>query len=985
MKRIIIYLSAVYFFCAYPTCPAPTEGSPVWNAAVTALDLIITTEIILDSLLDTIAIDISGIYTVANSIDTSVTSAQVSMYNINSMLDDFVGDIAQTQSKLVLLESQLTTLNTIIDQISTDITRTYTALDTLQTIIISELGLLTTQLETVQMVITDITTSAIDHNVTVASKLDILQIDVKGLNSVLDSINWPNLNTSLDTLSSLIDILAKTTNSLQDTIQTGFAQTFTALNTQLSEADIIESIIQNIHIHNTIDLSGVFTALQSVDATINAIESIVDIITLINAKNTAIETESLMDISVSLINVIESKIAPLPSIADHTISMLEFVDLALLDQASSKLDLTLTELDSIESLSDTISSKLSEVIIDNHNNFSALAIVASRNITIASDLDSFDLPSSKLQAINSYLDVDFTTEHTIESLIDVLFNDLITINSALDPLATEAQLINSLLATIELVDTTISSKLDLTINNLRTVNSTLDQISNTSASSLASLRTVESYLDRTNSMFDALAITSIESKLAITSSLENSVISKLDVIIPFVATLNNEAQGLINDFQSTWTILNKINTSLATSQTTLTNIESTLEHFKISDLSTVFTVIDTIVRNEATVNSQVDVYNSMVDAFTRLVITDFNGVFTALNSITTSSNLLSGISSKLTRIQTEFGFPIYTNQLPLTIATSGRYYLAENINYNGASNAITINANNVSIDLNSKILNYTGASSVTAITINGVDNTRIFGGTVNRFSNFAVNASGGPTNILVYDLVTDSGIAYSASTRNSIVTNSLFNGSVAGDTIRFVGINHKIKNCIFSNSAGFATRNTYSNIEVSNCLFFQTSSANAIFFIGSVGSNCVIEKNTVQNMTTGLREDSGTVVTGAIIKDNVFLGGNLSGITPQSGSEWVIKNNDIISCVTGINNSGTPSNFFVGFNNLVQNTGGNILLQGANTYLGNFAFNTNATGTPPNTNFNLTGSSITGKYVTGSQRGSFGDFPDKWHNINMLP
>ena len=59
---------------------------------------------------------------------------------------------------------------------------------------------------------------------------------------------------------------------------------------------------------------------------------------------------------------------------------------------------------------------------------------------------------------------------------------------------------------------------------------------------------------------------------------------------------------------------------------------------------------------------------------------------------------------------------------------------------------------------------------------------------------------------------------------------------------------------------------------------------------------------------------------------------------------------------------------------------------GANTYLGNFAFNSTAVGDPNNTNYRIGGGSdITRKFVTASQSGSFVDRPKYWHNINMLP
>lgn len=98
--------------------------------------------------------------------------------------------------------------------------------------------------------------------------------------------------------------------------------------------------------------------------------------------------------------------------------------------------------------------------------------------------------------------------------------------------------------------------------------------------------------------------------------------------------------------------------------------------------------------------------------------------------------------------------------------------------------------------------------------------------------------------------------------------------------------------------------------------------------------------------------------------------------------------NSAINCSTGITNNRLAQNYFLGLNTLSQNSSGNIVItSGADTILGNFAFNTNAVGAPDNTNYNLAGSTtnITGKFMTGSQTGSLGDFPDKWHNLNMLP
>jgi len=667
--------------------------------------------------------------------------------------------------------------------------------------------------------------------------------------------------------------------------------------------------------------------------------------------------------------------------------VLERIELPLLDTAISKLDITLTELDTLESQTDTISSKLSEVIIDNRNNTSSLSLIANTSIAIASSLDNFNLPISKLSFVNSQLDDVVQDAFTIESVIDKIFVGLVTINSSLDRLISKTVVINSDLDSIANTDVAISSKLALTINNLTTVNSNLDQINNISQSSLSTLVTVESRLGRTSSIFDTLAIASIESKLVVTSNLETSVISKLDLANNLIATANNDAQGLIADFQSTWTILNKINnTSLPPIQTTLNIIESTLEHLNPYSISTVFTVIDVIVRNEATINSQVDVYNSMVDAFTRRLSTDFNGVFTALgainSSLVSSTSQLATISSKLAVVQTELGFPIYSRNIPLTITTPGRYYLAENITYLGGSTAIVINTSNVSLDFNQRSI--IGTPSVRAIdTATGLSNIAIFNGkTVNAA---AIAIGTGATNIRVRDIVTiGGGNGYFGSGRNISVRNySIINGGSSNAMLFQSHTNVDVTDCFFRNNQGVVMQFNTSNIVINNCEFHNT--LNCVLPNGS-HTNVLVKNCRAMNTLFGVT-CTVTSLVGLDIVNNYFETMANPAFNMQ-GSNGTIVGNTAINNTYGVFGQSGFANSFIGFNDFIQNTSTNVnLTSGAHTVLGNFAFNTNAAGPPNNTNYNVSGSttSITGKFITGSQRGSFGDFPDKWHNINMLP
>lgn len=997
MKRICIFLVILYNVILYSSCPPVTSGERCWNVAVDALKEIITIESKLDLLSNSINTDISGIYTVAAVINSNVINGNHLLSTINSNLDELELEIITAESKLIVLESQINLINTFAQQIAVDVSGTFTALDALDATITSQLSIVITELENVEQTIDVITASSIDNTAIIADQLTVLAQEVNILNSALD-ITLPNIGFAVDTCASLVQILNANTNQLQNSITTNFAGTFTMLDAQFILATKIESITENIHIHNATDLTGVFTALNQVSQTLNNIESTADIVALINARNKAISIESLVDISVSYADHIISKIAPLPSVADHVISILEKVDLLPLDNASSKLNITATELDVIESSAETIESKLAKLVTSNEQNLSLLELIVGTATYVASNIDNITHTQaiSKLERANSSLPHILQTEFTVESLLDSINAGFVTINSNIDAVIPEAQLINSILGAVIPVDVTISSELDRTITNLGTINSALNQIISFEQSGIALLVTTESYLDRCISVIGQLALPAIESNLAVTSNLETSVSSKLNNITQLITTANTEAQGLINDFQATWTILNALDSSLRTSQTTLNIIESTLEHLHlVSDISTVFTVIDTIVRNETTVNSQVDVYNNMVDAFSRRLVTDFNGVFTALNSTintagasgVTSSSLLSKISSELFNIQTELGFPIYTRDIPLTITTPGRYYLAENINYSGSSDAITINTNNVSIDLNERTLNYTGASSVNGIQINTFSNIRIINGTI---SGFNLNAASGSSNILVKNISVPNAVF--SDIRNIQVSNSFAPASCSGTNI-------KVNNCYSKNILffGIPGSSLATNIVVSEGVAFCGNLTRGIGIpVSSQANNCLFDNVIIINPNpNGI--DIASSLSDRIDVKNCYIE-NAVGVTFNTGIGIISHSPGCVyvnTFITGCQNRGialgqavaNSVNCYIGSNTFINN-GINVfeaLTGNPNTYLGNFAFNTTAVGNPNNNNYTLVTSNITGKYVTASQRGSFGDFPDKWHNINMLP
>jgi hypothetical protein len=130
------------------------------------------------------------------------------------------------------------------------------------------------------------------------------------------------------------------------------------------------------------------------------------------------------------------------------------------------------------------------------------------------------------------------------------------------------------------------------------------------------------------------------------------------------------------------------------------------------------------------------------------------------------------------------GKPVGTkvSAVPYTITTPGFYYLAGNLSYNSTTgNAITINANDVTLDLMGNILSGPGTAAgvVEAITISGRTNVEVRNGTVRNFF------------VGVHDGDINNGKKHRAL--NLRVTNTTFG-------IVFDGQNHLIKNCSASDN-----------------------------------------------------------------------------------------------------------------------------------------------------------------------------------------
>jgi hypothetical protein len=200
--------------------------------------------------------------------------------------------------------------------------------------------------------------------------------------------------------------------------------------------------------------------------------------------------------------------------------------------------------------------------------------------------------------------------------------------------------------------------------------------------------------------------------------------------------------------------------------------------------------------------------------------------------------------------------------LPYTIKTQGTYYLASNLTYDGAENGITVDHDDVTLDLMGFSLIYKGKASAdapNAIYMNGRNNVEIRNGSISGWGGGIYDSGGQAHRIL--------------NLRISAFVDAIFLG----------GDGHLIKNCVCE-AAGST---------VGDFIFLGT---------GTI-SDCIVKFN------GGNGIDSG----GGIIKDNVITGtGSGNGVRTIGNSTCsLIMGNEVSNCAVGIdctNTSGVIGN-----------------------------------------------------------------------------
>ncbi len=990
MKRTSICLSMlaiISYSISHAIGLSFAPGTRVWNIAA---DNIRTTNTIESKVCNlTITTDFSGTFTVLDTVLSKMCIIESKAELLSTEIDATELNFNFDLSKVCAIEDNLNLIQLNLESLDTN--GTFTALDGLKQTVCSKIELLNQQLSDVQTDITDLTLTEIDHAATIVSKLQVLDQEVVSINSILDNLNFDlKLNTAcslLDVIDSCLQTVESKVDLLDGQLVTGFAGTFTVLDANLAKACMIESLVDAMPMSFTADLSETFSALNALQQKVCTIESKVD-----NLDMSAMSVESDIDILDSKLDPVISKLCIVESKTDAGNTNICF---SLFDNAIQALDQDCSILEVLNNnqmfeKSCTIESNLDAITNELLTQESKLEVIDNDLQTVASKVCAVEMDNvaiSKLCLVDSKLDVEQNTALTIESIIDSFAG----IESSLDLLNDLGQTIFSKLCLVENEIPTICSKLDALSAELQTIDSKLDVINPEAQSNFDGVITIESRIDTIS--FDQLVTNTLISKLCLIEDQVCTIESTLDVIGPLIGVFNMQAQELIGDFQETWTILQVIEDKLCTSESVLDVVSNKLISPFDADFSGVFTAIEAIDEKAIIVDVKVNTADNLIDAETA----DFSGVFTVLeviqSKICLADDLVQMISAGLEDVSDCLGTPIFNADIGttgFTISTAGRYYLAEDIDYGGTSDAITISTDDVFLDLNDYTLNYTGVTaSIDGVMISTSTNVQVTNGAITNFTGEGISVAAGSSNMIFSNLnitdVTGDGIQVGSS--SNIIVDDIRVARCGRGVFFTSGSNSNswVKNSWFFDTIGAGIIANGDNPYVSDCMVKFTRSNNAFSFLTT--TNGLAQRLIAAEAgEAGIQTSGAFPAIGFMVLDSLFINNDIFGVNYEH-DEAIIMRNSFISNREGVCLTQLSANCYVAFNtnfnNLFNYVDNSIV---GNTYLGNFAFNSTAVGDPNNTNYNILGASdITRKFVTISQTSSFSDEPTLWHNINMLP
>ncbi len=330
-----------------------------------------------------------------------------------------------------------------------------------------------------------------------------------------------------------------------------------------------------------------------------------------------------------------------------------------------------------------------------------------------------------------------------------------------------------------------------------------------------------------------------------------------------------------------------------------------------------------------------------------------------------------------------------------TIAQSGSYYLATYVNANtGSATAITIDADNVTLDMNNNTIRRSSDGNTIEITANH-SNIVIKNGFIrnNTGGLRGILVKEGCSNITFEDMVvigtgsTNDGVEFEQNCSDIIINECTFSRSGTHGLL-FNDASGTACSRIIITESNF-NENGGSGIKMNNC-----TNVSANWLALSLNAQHGVEANTVSNFSftnCHVTENSGdgfylNASTKGQLKDNVVqnnVGVSSTGIELVSTASVAIIANLSASNDTGLHADSNSLDNAVEDNIFIMNTTVNVDNDAANMYVGNFALNTNAA--TQNYTGAVTSFFNANTILTTGQTTAFAATPQhaRWYNVSF--
>jgi hypothetical protein len=240
---------------------------------------------------------------------------------------------------------------------------------------------------------------------------------------------------------------------------------------------------------------------------------------------------------------------------------------------------------------------------------------------------------------------------------------------------------------------------------------------------------------------------------------------------------------------------------------------------------------------------------------------------------------------------------------PITISTSGSYYLTQNISATGQT-AITITASEVTLDLNGFSLIGDNTAGKNGITIQGaISDVAIRNGSITSFGGYGINGTGA-SGVRVENLsVRGQGFVGLLLGSRSLVVRCVVQFNGAGISVDF---NSVVRECIVGNSAAYGIQTTGKGCTVADCTAQQNGTYGIIVENGSTLLNCSAYGNLgTTSSCGGIAAQSNCALINCSASSNT----STATPTPTAGFGFDLGSNCVMTNCTAGNNTGDGVSF----------------------------------------------------------------------------